>query len=51
MKTNVYGFSRSRDAKGNIVDRKINDYVNCIHTMVGSGYETMQVLIIYAEET
>lgn len=50
MKNNAYGLSRSRDEKGHIVDRPINDYVNCIHTMVGGGHENMWVLVIYAEE-
>ena len=31
---------------GNIVKRYLNDYVNTIHTMVGGGYETMQVLVL-----
>ena len=51
MKTEVFGLSRSRDSKGKIVDRPINDYVNCIHASVGGGYESMWVLVIYAEDT
>ena len=42
----AYGLSRSRDKHGNIVKRSLNPYVNCIHTNVGGGYETMQVLIL-----
>lgn len=46
MRTNVFGLSRSRDSKGEVVDRPVNDYVNCIHTSVWSGYETMWVLVL-----
>lgn len=42
----IYGLGRSRDERGNIVKRYLNDYVNTIHTMVGGGYETMQVLVM-----
>ena len=51
MKKEIYGLSRNRDEKGNIIKRDLNPYVNCIHTMVGAGYETMQVLVleIYAD--
>lgn len=50
MKTNAFGLSRSRDKKGIIVERPINEYVNCIHTCVGGGKENMWVLVIYVEE-
>lgn len=50
MRNNAYGLSRSRDAKGVIVDRPVNDYVNCIHTCVSGGRENMWVLVIYVEE-
>lgn len=46
----IYGLSRSRDKRGKIVKRALNPYVNCIHTMVGSGWETMQVLVIEVED-
>ena len=42
----IYGMGRTRDDMGNIVKRYLNDYVNTIHTMVGGGYETMQVLVL-----
>lgn len=42
----IYGLSRTRDKKGNIIKRELKNVVNCIHTMVGSGYENMQVLIV-----
>lgn len=53
MRKNVYGLSRNRDRKGNVVKRNLNPYVNCIHTLVGGGYETMEVLILemYEEDT
>lgn len=31
----VYGVSRSRDKKGNVVKQGVNPYVNCIHAQVG----------------
>ena len=40
-----YGRSRSSSGKGDIVKRHFNDYVNCIHTMVGGGWKTMEVLV------
>lgn len=47
----IFGLSRVRDEKGVIVKRRINPWVNCIHTLVGAGYETMQVLILeYTDE-
>ena len=46
MKKYIYGLSRIRDKKCNIIKRDLKPYVNCIHTLVGSGYETMQVLVM-----
>lgn len=40
-----YGRTRSGSDKGDIVKRHFNDYVNCIHTMVGGGWKTMEVLV------
>ena len=42
----AYGLSRSRDKKGNIIKRTLNEYVNCLHASCGGGYETMQVLVV-----
>ena len=50
MKKTIYGLSRSRDKHGNIVKRNINDVVNCIHTNAGSGYKTMEILIVEVED-
>ena len=50
MRIECYGLSRSRDAKGKIVDRPINDYTNCIHTCVGGGRENMWVLVLLVYE-
>lgn len=52
MKKQIWGLSRVRDKKGNIIKRDLKPYVNCIHTMAGSGYETMQILVLecYADE-
>lgn len=43
----AYGISRTRSSKGKgeIVKQELRDYVNCIHTLVGGGWETMQVLV------
>lgn len=38
----IYGVSRSRDKKGNVVNQPINPYVNCIHAQVGGGERTWQ---------
>lgn len=50
MKKNVYGLGRSRDKKGDWVGVHLNPYVNCIHTNVGGGFETMMVLIVEVYE-
>ena len=44
----IYGLSRSRDKQGNVVNRPMNPYVNCIHAQVG-GRENMAVLVIEIE--
>lgn len=44
--TNVYGLSRSRDKQGNVVKRNLNDWVNCLHTQVGSARDNMEVYVI-----
>ena len=45
MRLNAYGVSRTRDKKGVIIKRDLRDWVNCIHTMAGSGFETMEILV------
>lgn len=50
MSKKIYGLSRSRDKHGNIVKRNLNDVVNCIHTNAGSGYKTMEILIVEVED-
>ena len=50
MSKMIYGLSRSRDKHGNIVKRNLNDVVNCIHTNAGSGYKTMEILIVEIED-
>lgn len=45
MRKVCFGISRSRDKKGIIVKQELKPYTMCIHTNVGGGYETMQVLI------
>lgn len=42
----AFGISRTRDAKGVIVKRELRGWVNCIHTMAGSGWETMEILVL-----
>ena len=46
----IYGLSRSRDKKGTIVKQEPMNYVNCIHTNVGGGWETMWVLVLEVYE-
>lgn len=44
--TEIYRLSRNRDKKGNVVKRNLNPYVNCLHTLVGSCRENMEVYVI-----
>jgi len=44
--TEIYGLSRNRDKKGNVVKRNLNPYVNCLHTLVGSCRENMEVYVV-----
>lgn len=46
----VYGYARSRDAKGNVVSRHLNEYVNCIHTQTGNCRENMEVFVAQVEQ-
>lgn len=48
----AYGVSRTRDRRGVIVKRDLRDWVNCVHTMSGGGWETMEVLVleVYSED-
>jgi hypothetical protein len=42
----IYGLSRSRDKKGKVVNRSLNDYVNYLHTQVGSARDNMEVYVV-----
>lgn len=42
----IYGLSRSRDKEGKVVKRSLNDYVNCLHTQVGSARDNMEVYVV-----
>lgn len=49
----IYGLGRSRHGgKGAISGLHLNEYTMCIHTLVGGGWPTMQVLVveIYEED-
>jgi hypothetical protein len=46
----IYGLSRSRDKQGKVVKRSLNDYVNCLHTQVGSARDNMEVYVIEVYE-
>ena len=47
----VYGLGRSRHGgKGAISGLHLNDYTMCIHTLVGGGWKTMQVLVVEVED-
>ena len=45
-----YGLSRTRDKKGEIIKQTTLPWVNCIHTNVGGGWKTMEVLILEVYE-
>lgn len=47
----IYGLSRSRDKQGKVVKRSLNDYVNCLHTQVGSARDNMEVYVVEVYET
>lgn len=49
MSKKIYGLSRSRDKHGNIVRRRLMDWVNCIQASVNGGTESRQVLIVEVE--
>lgn len=49
--TEIYGLSRSRDKRGKVVKRSLNDYVNCLHTQVGSARDNMEVYVVEIYET
>lgn len=42
----IYGLSRNRDKKGKVVKRNLNPYVNCIHTLVGTARDNMEIYVI-----
>lgn len=48
--TKAYGLSRNRDKQGKVTKRNLNAYVNCIHTLVGSARENMEVYVLEVYE-
>jgi hypothetical protein len=54
-RTRAYGVARtrSREGKGEIEKITLQPYTMCIHTLVGGGWKTMEVLVAeeYEEET
>lgn len=46
----IYGLSRNRDKKGKVVKRNLNPYVNCIHTLVGTARDNMEIYVIEVYE-
>lgn len=42
----VYGLSRVRDRNGDVIKRDLKDWVNCIHSSAGGGFENMMVLVV-----
>ena len=40
-----YGRSRSSSGKGDVIKIHFNEYVNCLHTQVGTARENMEVLV------
>ena len=48
----AYGLGRSRHGgKGAISGLHLNPYTMCIHTLVGGGWPTMQVLVVEIYES
>lgn len=39
----MYGVSRTRDRKGKIIRRNLNDYVMCIHALVGGYVQVLEL--------
>jgi hypothetical protein len=52
MSKTIYGLGRSRSnkGKGEWTGIHLNDYTMCIHTLVGAGFPTMQVLVVEVED-
>ena len=52
MSKKIYGLGRSRSnkGKGEWTGIHLNDYTMCIHTLVGGGFPTMQVLVVEVED-
>lgn len=52
MSKTVYGLGRSRSnkGKGEWTGIHLNDYTMCIHTLVGGGWSTMQVLVVEVDD-
>lgn len=46
----IYGLSRNRDRSGKVVKRNLNPYVNCIHTLVGTARDNMEIYVIEVYE-
>lgn len=46
----LYGLSRTRDRKGKVIKRNLNPYVNCIHTLVGTARDNMEIYVIEIED-
>ena len=51
----IYGLgrTRSRTGSGEWESIRLNDYTMCVHTLVGGGWKTMEVLVVevYEENT
>ena len=46
----AYGISRTRDEKGAIIKQTTLPWVNCIHRNAGSGWKTMEILVLEVYE-
>ena len=44
------GRNRSSEGKGEWTSIHLNPYVNCVHTLVGGGWKTMEVLVVEVYE-
>lgn len=49
-RTDIFGISRTRDKKGEIIKQTTLPWVNCIHRNAGGGWKTMEILVLEVYE-
>ena len=50
MKVYGLGISRSSKGKGEWTSARLLPYTMCVHTLCGSGWDTMMVLVVEVDE-